>query len=380
MHLEPTSATAPRAGTTTDPLVAEAVREDVDAAVTRRLDVLAADLARVDPGAAPVLAEATALLTGGKRLRAAFCYWSWRAHGGAHESEHRAAAVGAGAALELFQAAALVHDDVMDRSDTRRGRPAAHRAFENLHTGERWTGDGEQFGTSGAILLGDVLLVACGAAFREATAEIPAPDAERARTTFDFMQTEVTLGQFLDVRAQSVPWGDDADADEERARVVLRTKSARYSVEHPVRIGAALAGADDADLEASASFGLPIGEAFQLRDDLLGVFGDPQVTGKPAGDDLREGKRTLLVNRALRSASDAGRRLLLERLGAPDLEADEIDRMKEILTSTGAVADVEVMIATRVERALAALDATSLDPDGAARLTELAVAATRRRS
>jgi geranylgeranyl diphosphate synthase type I len=192
------------------------------------------------------------------------------------------------------------------------------------------------------------------------------------------MQTEVTVGQYLDVLAQAVPWGTDLDADEARARAVIRSKSARYSVEHPLALGAALAGAPEEALAAVPSYGLPLGEAFQLRDDVLGVYGDPSVTGKPAGDDLREGKRTVLVSRALRTATPTQSAFLLESLGNPDLDQDAVEDLRGLLVETGAVAAVEQLIADLTDEAFAALDAAGLASPGTEMIAELARAAVQR--
>lgn len=356
----------------------ENLRPDVDAALRAFLDDQRVHLASLSEDAAP-LAEATAaLLTGGKRLRAAFCYWSWRAHGGQLDDGRRPAAVRTGAALELFQAAALFHDDVMDNSDTRRGAPAAHRAFAARHREAGWSGSDVQYGSSSAILLGDLCLIASQAEIRAGLVGLPEDVALRTRALFDDMQTEVTVGQYLDVLAQAVPWGVDLDADEARARAVIRSKSARYSVEHPLALGAAIAGAPAEALATVPTYGLPLGEAFQLRDDVLGVYGDPSVTGKPAGDDLREGKRTVLVSRALRTATPTQRALLLESLGDPDLDQDTVETLRGVLVETGAVDAVERLIADLTDEAFAALDAAGLASPGTEMVAELARAAVQR--
>ncbi|MFD0528010.1 polyprenyl synthetase family protein [Kitasatospora arboriphila] len=237
------------------------------------------------------------LLDGGKRLRPAFCYWGWRGAGGS--ADHPGIA-DAAAALELLQASALVHDDLMDRSDTRRGLPSVHRRFEGLHRENGWRGDREQYGASAAVLLGDLLLIWCDELFQ--SSGLPDDAVRAAKPVFDLMRTEVMVGQYLDVLEPVA--GDSADAGAlDRAQTVLHYKSAKYTIERPLQVGALLAGAGPGLVEAYGAFGLPLGEAFQLRDDLLGVFGDPAVTGKPAGDDLREGKRTLLVAHAMRGLS-----------------------------------------------------------------------------
>ncbi|GAA1739701.1 polyprenyl synthetase family protein [Isoptericola hypogeus] len=356
----------------------ENLRHDVDTALERHLETLAAEVGAVGADAAALTAQVGALLQGGKRLRAAFCYWSYRAHGGAGEGSGHDAAVRAGAALELFQAAALLHDDVMDASDTRRGRPTAHRVFEHRHADAGWSGDPARFGTAAAILLGDLCLVACQREMASAVRDLPAARAAAARELFDAMQTEVVVGQYLDVLVQAEPWGLDPASDERRARTVIRAKSARYSVERPLALGALLAGATPAAVAAVSAAGLPLGEAFQLRDDELGVFGDPEVTGKPAGDDLREGKRTVLVARTMSGATPDGRDLLARSLGDPGLDAIDVARLRDVITSSGALAAVEDLIAELTGSALDALDAADLDDEPRRVLVDLAHAAVQR--
>jgi geranylgeranyl diphosphate synthase type I len=352
------------------------VRSRVDARLTRHLDALAAELTHL--GADDVLDELRRMVAGGKRLRAAFCYWSWRAHAADADPVTAEAAIGIGAALELFQAAALVHDDVMDDSDTRRGRPAAHRRFADQHAAEAWAGPSASFGEAVAILLGDLALIECDRAFAAAVAGLEPGRRIPARGVFDRMRTEVIAGQYLDVLAQAAPWGDDPASDEARARTVVRAKSARYSVEHPLVLGAVLAGADDAAIAGLSAAGLAIGEAFQLRDDLLGVFGNPATTGKPAGDDLREGKRTVLVARALARADDADRAALLDGLGRRDLADDDVHRLREVLRRTGAVAEVEALIDELAGPALDWLAAAPLAEPGREMLVRLGRAAVDR--
>ena len=364
----------------TAPIDLEDVRSSVDRLLAEHIAAQRPLLARLGADSA-VLADAVEeMLSGGKRLRAAFCYWSWRAHGGQADSPAAAAVLRVGAALELFQAAALFHDDVMDDSDTRRGHPAAHRTFEALHLRSGWIGDPRRFGENAAILLGDLALVGSDAEFDRALTSFAPDVAAVARGVFDLMRTEVTVGQYLDVLAQALPWGADPGADEERAREVIRAKSARYSVEHPLVLGAALAGADGAARTASAAFGLPLGEAFQLRDDLLGVFGDPDATGKPAGDDLREGKRTVLVARAMAGGDDAQRAILRKFLGVRDLADADVAIVADAIVGTGAPGKVEELIADLSERAFGALGAATLDEPGATVLALLGHAAIDRRA
>ncbi len=356
----------------------ENLRPDVDAAVRRHLDALATEIAGHGDAARALTDQAAVLLSGGKRLRAAFAYWSFRAHGGPAEGPRREAAVRAGAALELFQAAALLHDDVMDKSDTRRGHPTAHRAFQARHADGGWAGDAGHFGVSAAILLGDLCLVACQRELSEAL-ELTGPEvAPAARAAFDRMQSEVIVGQYLDVLVQAEPWGKDPAADEERARAVLRAKSASYSVQTPLVVGALLAGATPEQVAAVRAAGLPLGEAFQLRDDVLGVFGDPGVTGKPAGDDLREGKRTVLMARTMAGADAAQRRLLAERLGDPDLDDAAVAALRAAVVDAGALAGVEELIGDLAGRATSALESAGLQEPGRGVLLDLTHAAVDR--
>jgi len=250
----------------------EDLRTRVEAELASFLDGRSALLHALSPDLAG-LADAArdAVLGGGKRLRAAFCYWGLRAAGG---ESGVPAAVRAPAALELLQASALVHDDLMDRSDTRRGAPSAHRRFADAHARAGWSGDPARFGGSAALLLGDLLLSWSDELFSAACA--PAPVPAPARALFDLMRTEVIAGQFLETV--------EAAAPADRARLVARYKSASYTVQRPLQLGAALAGAEPALLEALGGYALPLGEAFQLRDDV-----------RDAAEDLREGRPTLLT-------------------------------------------------------------------------------------
>jgi geranylgeranyl diphosphate synthase type I len=305
------------------------------------------------------------LIAGGKRLRPAFCYWGYRGAGGEDGEE----IVEAAAALELFQACALIHDDVMDGSDTRRGLPAVHRRFASMHRTESWTGDPEAFGTGAAVLLGDLclawsdeMLSRCGLASERLLA---------GTLVYDAMRTELMGGQYLDLLEQARGGGSV-----ERALRVARYKSAKYTIEKPLHLGAALAGAEQDVLDGYSGYGLPLGEAFQLRDDLLGVFGDPSVTGKPAGDDLREGKRTALVAMAMEAASPAQAAVVRRHLGDPHLSADGVTQLRSVLEETGAVDRVESLIDELMDDALTALEAAPVAEDARGVLLELASAVT----
>lgn len=344
------------------------LRERVDKALSAFLSDRRALLLAVDEALLPVADALEAfVLQGGKRLRPAFAYWGYRGAGG-EDSDPVVAAL---TALELVQASALIHDDLMDRSDTRRGEPAIHRRFAEHHRRSGWHGDPDAFGDAAAVLLGDLSLVWSDELLH--SSGLDPQTLARARPVFDVMRTEVTVGQYLDVLTQAT-----GDTSVQRAGKVARYKSAKYTVERPLLLGAALADGP-ADVRAAYSgYGLPLGEAFQLRDDILGVFGDPFVTGKPAGDDLREGKRTYLVAVAYAEADPAGRDLLARRLGDPHLDPAGVERLREVIAGSGALRRTEQRIAELTETALAALDLAALDAEARQALIDLAVAATRR--
>lgn len=346
-------------------------RAQVQQALDDFLDSRQDMLMPLGPDAARLVTQARTTVAGGKRFRAAFCYWGYRALAPAPDAATEAGLVRACAALELLHASALVHDDYMDASDTRRGRPATHRALAEEHRAQRWRGDAGQYGAAAAILLGDLLLSWADELLRRCG--LPADRVAAALEVFDLCRTEVIAGQFLDVSVQA-----RGHADVATALTVLRYKSAKYSIERPLHIGAALAGAGEEQLAALTDVGLPLGEAFQLRDDLLGVFGDPQETGKPAGDDLVEGKRTVLVALALEGAPPADRELLDSLLGTP-AAATEVDRLRAVITDSGARDRVEAMIAELTGTALASLPAAAPDITARAVLGALADAATQRR-
>ncbi|MBF4462532.1 MULTISPECIES: polyprenyl synthetase family protein [unclassified Rathayibacter] len=315
-------------------------------------------------------------LSGGKRFRARFCEAGWNAVASTPSDADPSGidpVAGVGASLELFHAAALVHDDVIDNSETRRGAPAAHRRFASLHDEGGWVGSGDEFGRSSAILLGDLLLVWSDEIFAEVEWTLTDRSAAaRARAEFNLMRTEVTLGQYLDILEESA-WVQHPEHEHlERAERVVVYKSAKYSIEAPLAIGGSLGGGDTARIDALRRFGLPLGVAFQLRDDVLGVFGDPAVTGKPAGDDLREGKRTVLLGLARAACSASDRAELDAVVGRGDADAAGIARAQEIVVGSGALDRLEERIVSEVDAALAVLPDAPLRADGIAELRELA--------
>ncbi|GAA4960661.1 polyprenyl synthetase family protein [Actinoplanes utahensis] len=353
---------------TISPLDRAGLRPRVDKALSGFLATQRARLLEIDPALAEVADTVSAfVLGGGKRLRPAFAYWGFRAAGGVDSSE----VVAAVAALELVQASALIHDDLMDRSDTRRGEPSVHRRFEVLHVDEGWRGGAAGFGDSAAVLLGDLAMVWSDEMLHSSGMGLA--ELARARPVFDQMRTEVTVGQYLDVLTQAT-----GEMSRERAGKVARFKSAKYTVERPLLLGAALAGAGPEVFASYAAFGLPLGEAFQMRDDVLGVFGDPAQTGKPAGDDLREGKRTYLVAAAFEALGAAGRAELDRALGDPGLDDAGVERLRAVIRESGALAATEARIDALSGEALAALKAAPVEDEGREALLALADAAVRR--
>jgi geranylgeranyl diphosphate synthase, type I len=354
-----------------NPLDAEDLRSRVQKVVDDHLSLQARRLGELGPDLVPLLEAIGELVGGGKRLRPAFCYWGWRGAGGDDVPQ----IVQAACSFELFQAAALLHDDVMDASDTRRGRPAAHRRMAMMHRQNHWDGDADRFGAAAAILAGDLCLSWSDELLTQSGLD-PAAIA-RARPVFDLMRTQLMGGQYLDVLEQVLPEGAGGGTIE-RARRVITFKSAKYTVEHPLLVGGLLAGAPDDLLAAYSAYALPLGTAFQLRDDVLGVFGDPDRTGKPAGDDLREGKRTVLVAEALARADDRQAEVLRADLGDVGLDVQGVDRLREVMSETGALAHVEQLIATLAGEARAALHSTDVAQPALAVLDGLVDAATSR--
>jgi isopentenyl-diphosphate delta-isomerase type 1 len=304
---------------------------------------------------------------GGKRLRPAFLLWGHVAGGG---TVGDAAAMHAAAAVELLHTFALIHDDVMDRSHARRGRPTAHTALAADRGGR--LRDPSWFGICAAILAGDLAHVWADTMFDRIDDErIDRRAAHAARRLFTTLRTEVIAGQYLDLSVGCDPFADEFDA----TRIAL-LKSARYTATRPLQIGAALAGGSQDLLQLLAQYGDAAGIAFQLRDDVLGVFGDRALTGKSAADDLREGKRTLLVLRAMRLATAAGRRTLERALGCDSLDELDAARCRDVIASSGALASVEAAIDMHLERAVAT--ARMLESPASGALTHLALQAARR--
>ncbi|MBF6127216.1 polyprenyl synthetase family protein [Nocardia brasiliensis] len=313
------------------------------------------------------------VLRGGKRTRPAFAWTGWLGAGGDAAGPDAAAVLTACAALELVQACALIHDDIIDSSRTRRRFPTVHVDFENRHRDRGWAGDSAHFGASVAILVGDLALAWADDMVHASGLEPTA--IARFAPVWAGMRTEVLGGQLLDINGEA-----GGDESVEAALRINRYKTAAYTVERPLHLGAAIADADADLVAAYRTFGTDIGIAFQLRDDLLGVFGDPAITGKPSGDDLREGKHTVLLAEALRRAdeSDPAAAKLLRTSVGTDLDADEVAHLRTVLTDLGAADEVERRIAELTDAGLAAIETSTATPAAKEQLRAMALAATKR--
>ncbi|MFJ9559593.1 polyprenyl synthetase family protein [Streptomyces fuscichromogenes] len=325
-----------------------------------------ADLfASVDPLLAPVAEQLEAAVTDGKRLRAAFCYWGWRAVG-QPDSE---ALVRATASMELVHAAAVVHDDLIDDSPLRHGRPTPHLALRAAVQDRPLADDTAR---SLAMLVGDLLMSLAGQLF--ATCGLPAAYLARARPLWSVLARELIAGECLEILRTGT--GPDTTA----SLKVIRYKTAKYTVEQPLLIGGALAGAGDRLRAGYSAYGLPLGEAFQLRDDLLGLFGAPEHTGKASADDVRGHRPTALLAETWRLARADDRERLAALLGSRDLDADGLDAVREVMCRLGAPDRIEHMIGARVAEALDALHGLDVPAPAAGALTSLAHSATVRLS
>jgi geranylgeranyl diphosphate synthase type I len=333
-----------------------AVAPPVEARIDVLLDVEAARWGLVDPELIPPIeALRRFVLDGGKRLRPAFCHWAYVGSGGAAADP---AVIDAGAALELLHAFALLHDDVMDGSSLRRGRPTVHVDFAARHGDAGWRGEARRFGEGVAILVGDLAFVYADLLM------VGVPPA--AIAVFNELRVELNIGQALDLIGTA-----EARRDRPMARRIATYKSGKYTIERPLHLGAALRGRLEDLAEPLSAYGLPLGEAFQMRDDVLGTFGDPDITGKPVGEDLREGKPTPLLAIATARAGAAGSDLL-DRVGAPNLGDDEVAAIQALMMDTGAKEETERLVDELAAEAVAALDKADLTDDAKAALIELA--------
>ena len=310
------------------------------------------------------------LLDTGKRFRPLFAAIGYLGTG----AELTPEIMHAVSSLELIHVCALIHDDVMDGSDIRRGAPSIHKQFEALHAKNALHGSAHQFGVASAILIGDLALIWAAKMFHESGA--PSRQILQALPVYDEMRIELMAGQYLDTFEQAL-----ASESVERSLKVARYKSGKYSIERPLHFGAMLSPEyTEAQLEIYSNYGLPLGEDFQLRDDIIGVFGDPSITGKPAGDDLREGKRTVLVATTLTKSNAAARSTFLRDFGRTELDLTQIKLMREIIVESGALSELESLIEQMTSNARSALTRGGITEPAVSLLDEMSVVATSRNS
>ena len=358
------------------------LRPHIDEATTTALARLLAR-AGATPRSSAFSEAVVSSAEGGKRFRALMAHVGWSLSSGRPLSEARLPHLAA--ALELYQASALVHDDIIDHADERRGAPTPHRRLADLHRGAGWIGTSGTFGRNAAILVGDFLFSAASAEADEQALDLPEANARAFARSFADMHAEVALGQYLDIMAEQSPLDPrraDALSAADSLDVALH-KSAHYSVVRPAQLGA-ICGANSTHVIDELTDTLdailtPWGLAFQLRDDDLGVFGDPTVTGKPAGDDLREGKRTVLLALTWAASSPAERTALANVLGVAEASADEIAVATQIVERNGRSAH-EAEIANLVAQGHRALDASAFGDEASAMLRELCDILTARRA
>lgn len=313
----------------------------VDARLRALIDAEYARWVAFDADLAGPLGEVGRLvLSGGKRLRPAFTHWGFVAAGG---DPAAASVVDAGAAFELMHAFALFHDDVMDDAASRRGNPTTHVVFADHHRAAGWAGEARRFGEGVAVLVGDLAFVYADHLL------LGAPPS--AWAIWNELRVELNIGQLLDIVG-----GVSNDRRRDKAERICRYKSGKYTIERPLHLGAALAAPErSAELQPLLSaYGLPLGDAFQMRDDVLGAFGEEAVTGKPVGGDLREGKPTPLLARAVDAASPA-QRAVLDRVGRPDLSDQEVAAIQQVIVDTGALDDLEATITRLTDEAIDAI-------------------------
>ncbi|GAB3127805.1 polyprenyl synthetase family protein [Tsukamurella serpentis] len=347
---------------------------DIASAVAPELESFLEERRELVEPVGAVFSEATAalerfVLRGGKRIRPAFAWTGWLAGGGACDGDTARAALRACSSLEFVQACALIHDDIIDASLTRRGRPTTHREFARMHAERSWSGSPDRFGEATAILLGDLALAWADDMFLGAGLE---PERYlRAARAWAAMRTEVLGGQLLDIVGEA-----SRDESAAAAEQVVRFKTAGYTVERPLHVGAALAGASTETVAALRAIGVDLGIAFQLRDDLLGAFGDPRITGKPSGDDLRSGKHTPMLAHALASGGEAAHEL--RGLVGTDLDDAGVERARAALRATGAPSAMQARVEDLTLRATSAIERAPITDDARPVLARLAEALVNR--
>ncbi len=342
----------------------ESIRLDINREVSAMLNAQRPVVLEISPELEPLLDQLETLLKGGKRLRPLFGYCGLLAAGGQWNDKNAKAL----ASLEFLQACALIHDDVMDDSKTRRGNPAVHEFFNQFHHSQEFRGNAYLYGIGSAILLGDLCLSWADEMLMNAT-----EFSSDVKSIWDITRTELMAGQYLDLLAQS-----SLNPEPRLLDTVITFKSAKYTVQRPLHIGAALVGRDETLEVALSEYALPLGKAFQLRDDILGVFGDEAQTGKPSGDDIREGKYTMLISLALKEATSRESETLRSVLGNPQSSRTDIEDVKAILANY-ALESVETTIQKLSDEASFAVDRLEADEATKDLMRQLITLATARK-
>ncbi|MGW2877146.1 polyprenyl synthetase family protein [Streptomyces sp. NPDC001233] len=342
----------------------EQLKRRVDEQLLRLVEQESTELLKVSIELAPLCEQLRGSLEQGKRLRAAFLYWGWRAAG----QPDCDGIVRAAAAMELVHAAACTHDDIIDDSRVRHGMPTAHVAFADRAVDSE---QGRARPVALAMMLGDLLMGYAGQVF--ATCGLPGAFIARTVPLWSALLRETVAGQFLEVLRTG-----DAVPQVAESLEVARYKTAKYTVERPLHLGATLGGGSERLLTAFTAFGLPLGEAFQLRDDMLGAFGDPALTGKPNLDDLRDGKPTALMALTVSLVSEDDRQTLTKTVGRPEFDEGDAAHVRMLMESSGARRKVEDMITERVALAHRALESVPLPRATYTALRDLATSSANR--
>ncbi|MEX0621799.1 MAG: polyprenyl synthetase family protein [Candidatus Woykebacteria bacterium] len=337
-------------------------KDKLDPFLNSFLDEKLAEASRVDPESTVLVEQVRRFIAaGGKRVRPAFAYSAYVASGGRSLD----AILYASAALELLHAFALIHDDIIDKSDLRRGRPSVHKAFEDFHRKRGFKGNPNEFGISTAVLAGDLALAFADEILN--TAPFPAERIRRAKNYYDLMKKQVIYGEYLDVLAPN-----KGKISENDLLTILEYKTAKYTIERPLHIGASLAGADESSFKVFTDYGLPLGQAFQIQDDIMGTFGDEERIGKPVDADLKEGKQTLLVIKAYEFSKAADQQILAKTIGNRRVSKNEIESARDIIRSCGALEYSQRLSSNLIDAAKLAIYHSRLSEEGRGYLLEAA--------
>jgi len=343
---------------------ASAIISRVNEILTTAVDNERHTWTRIDEDLETVFDEIESLvLGGGKRLRPQFAHWGWVAAGGDPSGGQQ---FRIGAAIELLHVFALFHDDVIDDAETRRGNTTTHRRMSDMHSAEQMAGESRRFGEGAAILIGDITYVMSDKLMDDVSPS--------ARSIWHDLRMEMNIGQYLDTLGSA-----RRERRIEIAERICRYKSAKYTIERPLHLGAVAANQDSGTnlMSMLSAYGLPLGDAFQMRDDMLGAFGDSLVTGKPVGGDFLEGKPTPMLARAYALAS-ASQLKILDTIGMPGMSSDDVSAVQEVVSATGVIAEMESLIVSLRDEAVTSLDVKQLRGDSYTALVELADAVTQR--